>query len=181
MEGKNPNSESAEPSATETHGWRQFIIRKYAEKVILQLFLIPVIPFIYVLIQSILLPGPVYCDDNSCPERKNPYIPDAALLPIVLVLYSYCVLLAVLILSGSGSWMKDAVKYKLIAFITLFLLIGSVFQLVPPAAYRGYVLTYYSVQNYKFEITKKKVTLKQTYEYLIIGAIILSLKKCQKS
>jgi len=134
--------------------WRRQLVKDHHRKMMAQIVLIPLVPFLYVFIQAIVWPGPRYCNENSCPTRDRPVIPDAVSLGIVLPLYAYTSSLALLILGSSGAWMENALRNKLIATTSLFLMLCSCFQLIAPACYRTYVIPYYGVHQYNFSVIR---------------------------
>jgi len=141
-------------SGVEGKTWRERFIKTHNRKILAQIIFIPFIPFVFVLVQAIIWPGVIYCNDDDCPQNYEPAVPDAATIPIVLVIYLYCTFLCLSIAFSSGAWMRNAFRNKLIVIITLFLMSCSIFQMIAPVAYRGFAITYYSVQPYEFNITR---------------------------
>jgi len=143
-----------DPSSTKNQPWQKKFVKRYNNKILLQAILIPLVPFFFVLVEAILYPGMIYCTDTSCPSGYLPPVPDTATLVVVLVLYSYCTVLCSVILCAPGAWMKQrfAFRNKLVALSTIFLMACSVCQMVAPIFYRGFVVPYYSLQPYGFDI-----------------------------
>jgi len=134
--------------------WRESFIKDHNKLILLQVILIPVVPFLFVLIQAIIWPGFIYCEETSCPSSYNPSVPDSATIPIVLVLYTYCSCLSIAITTSSGAWMQHAFWNKLITIAILIVMTFSICLLISPAAYRGFVIPYHSVQNYQFNVSR---------------------------
>jgi len=134
--------------------WRERFIKQHYRKILVQIIFFPIVPFVFVLVQAIIWPGLIYCNDEECPRSFSPSIPDAVTIPIVLVIYIYCILLSLAITFSSGAWMRNAFRNKLIVITTIFLMGCSIFQMSAPAGYRGYAITYRSVQQYNFNITR---------------------------
>jgi len=132
--------------------WRETFIKSHNEKILLQIVLFPIIPFVFVLVQAILWPGYIFCQDNGCPDSYTPSVPDVATIPIVLCIYTYCTILSLAIAFSSGAWMRYAFRNKLTVITVVFLMVCSCFQMIAPVSYRGFVIPYYSVQPYKFQI-----------------------------
>ena len=60
------------------HDAYKSFIKEHHNKLILQIALIPIVPFILVLIETIYWPGPIFCSD-TCP-RSEPWMSDVGLL-----------------------------------------------------------------------------------------------------
>jgi len=118
-----------------------------------QIVLIPVVPFIWILVQAIMYPGPAYCTDISCPSRDESPVFDEIIIPIAATLYVYNSVISIILLSASGSWMENSIRKKLEAAFSLFFMAISLVLMIAPASYRGYVVPYYRIQPYNFEVT----------------------------
>eukprot|EP01118_Nematostelium_gracile_P018104 TRINITY_DN792_c0_g1_i1.p1 TRINITY_DN792_c0_g1~~TRINITY_DN792_c0_g1_i1.p1 ORF type:complete len:280 (-),score=42.32 TRINITY_DN792_c0_g1_i1:86-925(-) len=138
--------------------WRETFVKQFNGNLYYQIVIVPIIPFIFVLVQAIIWPGYVFCNDTSCPRRKGPQVPDAVTISVVSVIYTYIAILCMIILLSSGSWMKRAFRNKVASISGLILMACSVCLMVAPAVYRGYVLSYRSVQPYMFNVTRESAT-----------------------
>jgi hypothetical protein len=142
--------------------WRKKFILKHNNKVVFQVILFFLIPFIWVLIQTILYPGKYYCNNNqvkNCTNNRNESpVPDVAMIPIALIFYAYCIILGFMIIFSSGSWMENAFIKKLLMIGIIFLICLSIIQVIASAVYRGYVVPYSGVHQYNITIIRKNNT-----------------------
>jgi len=154
-----PNLEKGRKKSSWLHSFWKSFIKRNNDRIILQMTILPVVPFIVILVQAILWPGMIYCNDNGCDHSLEPAIPDVITIPIGLIIYAVSVALSIMILSAPGSWMKRAWSYKVISMIVLLLIACSVVQIIAPAIYRGYAYPYYQVTPYNVTIERVSTSM----------------------
>ena len=69
-------------NAVEGKTWREKFIKKNNEKIMIQVIALPIVPFLFVLVQAVIWPGYIYCSDYFCSGSYTPAVPDVATLPI---------------------------------------------------------------------------------------------------
>jgi len=127
-------------------------INDYNNKITISIAAIPFIPFIFVLVQSIAFPGPVYCTDIPCTKSTTPWFDDVTFLIVILIIYAFCVFISCSISAVPGSWMKDATRNKLVMLAVYIILIYSTILLISPAVQRWKVYPYSAVSDYKITV-----------------------------
>eukprot|EP01114_Cavostelium_apophysatum_P002992 TRINITY_DN126_c0_g1_i2.p1 TRINITY_DN126_c0_g1~~TRINITY_DN126_c0_g1_i2.p1 ORF type:complete len:319 (-),score=39.11 TRINITY_DN126_c0_g1_i2:681-1637(-) len=134
--------------------WMEHLVKGYHTEILWQVLLVPIAPFIVVLVQTIIWPGLKYCNEDTCPHSFEPAIPDAAMLPIAFILYVYATILGVTLLLSSGAWMDHGFRTKILVCLMLFLMACSTLQLIPAVIYRGYLLPLRAVQPYNLTVQR---------------------------
>jgi len=135
------------------------IVKNYINPLLVIIVIGTLIPFVLILIRAALRPGPLYCDEYSCPPGLEAIISDTAMLIIGLLLYAFFASLCILILLSSGSWMHRAFRNKVIVISALYSMFWSIIQLSAPAAHRMYIIPYHVANPmYFFTINQTSTT-----------------------
>ena len=118
-------------------------------------FIVPVLPAAYVFATSIVCPGRTLSTTQTAAaggggddcglinhHPTQPWIPDAAIIPLIVVLVIVpCGLCALCLLSASGSWSVHRWRNKLMALIQLSFIAITAIILIAPAANRHFLIT----------------------------------------
>jgi len=141
-----------------------YLVQNHTLKILLHIGLLTLAPFVYVLVQSIIWPGPLYCKtiyatettvDYSCPDSDSPPLTDWVSILIVLILYVYCVCWDLLLLLAPGFSMDSAFGSKIFVLFDMFLILFSSILVISPSFSRGYVYPFELVEDYTVVITQK--------------------------
>jgi len=132
----------------------KLLIQHYMPLLLVLVTVLPLVPFVIILVRSILRPGLHYCElDPSCPSVDLTIIfSDAGSLAFGIVLYFVFSCITFLILFSSGSWNSHAFRNKLVCMFSIYFMFWSIIQFSATAANRGYVIPYSVVQNYSIQI-----------------------------